>query len=249
MSRTRSSVTATDGREVWVHRGVEDTALIVEGAAPIFFSPDEAAHLAGLLAPTAAEPAPAAAPGPAGAAADVSPRKRRRETVADLVQAGLLAAGAILVLRSGDQIHLGEVAADGRIDVDGELFDTPSGAAGHAAGGTHNGWVGWTVEDSSGSPHHGETLDSLRWRLRAAVFPPNADGLAAATVAQIRRIVSGWVDECLSRGRDPGVRDTAAVSMLLDSGTRSDRTLSSYRRHLDAWFDLYGPQRETQSQP
>ncbi len=68
-------------------------------------------------------------------------------TVLDLIAAGLLMPGQIL--HAGPVDHRGRTAVvlgDGRIDVDGEAHDTPSGAAKAVAGGVRNGWWFWRTE-------------------------------------------------------------------------------------------------------
>jgi hypothetical protein len=62
-------------------------------------------------------------------------------TVLDLVEAGCLVPGAPLYAR--EHKHRDRVATvlqDGRLDVDGHVFATPSGAATHIAGSNRNGW-------------------------------------------------------------------------------------------------------------
>ncbi|KQH76196.1 hypothetical protein AO501_23260 [Mycobacterium gordonae] len=66
---------------------------------------------------------------------------KRRVTVADLIGAGLIEPGSKIFARR--KAHSGRTAVilpDGRIDVDGHLFETPSGAARWISGKSENGW-------------------------------------------------------------------------------------------------------------
>ncbi|MES9603216.1 hypothetical protein [Actinomadura sp. NPDC000929] len=91
--------------------------------------------------------------------------KRRRQqihgTVRDLLTAGLLEAQAKIV--STRRAHPAEatVLPDGRIEYDGRLFHSPSGAADYVTKRSESGWTFWAVETDTGRM----TLDSLRKRL------------------------------------------------------------------------------------
>jgi hypothetical protein len=68
-------------------------------------------------------------------------KPRRRVTIADLIGAGLIEAGStIYARRKSLSGRTAVVLPDGRIDVDGHLFDTPSGAARWMSGKSENGW-------------------------------------------------------------------------------------------------------------
>lgn len=78
------------------------------------------------------------------------PRARRQIGLADLISAGLLEAGCTVHARR--QKHLDRTAVvlpDGRLDVDGHVFDTPSGAARHISGKSENGWWFFLVDPKS----------------------------------------------------------------------------------------------------
>lgn len=82
-------------------------------------------------------------------------------TVADLLAAGLLAAGAELHLSQGGTTARGSVTATGEILIDGVAYGSPSRAAATALGlQSSNGWTTWRVGDLSGP-----TLDHLRAQL------------------------------------------------------------------------------------
>jgi hypothetical protein len=68
----------------------------------------------------------------------------------DLIGSGLLQAGTTLYPRRKSLAHrTATVLADGRIDLDGSVYDSPSGAA-RAITGTHiNGWRFFLVEPDS----------------------------------------------------------------------------------------------------
>lgn len=67
----------------------------------------------------------------------------------DLVTAGLLAPGDILTPSVAGADTLGEIDEHGRIVVDDEPYDTPSGAA-KAAGYRANGWRFWIADSENG---------------------------------------------------------------------------------------------------
>jgi hypothetical protein len=84
-----------------------------------------------------------------------------RGTVADLVAAGLLRAGAELHLSQGGREARATVSVSGDLIVDGVAFASPSRAAATAMGlQSSNGWTTWHVGDLSGP-----TLAQLRARL------------------------------------------------------------------------------------
>lgn len=88
-------------------------------------------------------------------------------TVADLVSAGLLAAGEKLELQQGAVRAQGSVTTDGAIVVSNVAYSSPSLAAAKALGlQSSNGWTTWHVGSLSGP-----TLDSLRrqWRDQVGV--------------------------------------------------------------------------------
>lgn len=65
-----------------------------------------------------------------------------------LVAAGLLEPGTRLLPRPGKwPATEAVVREDGKLEVDGKRFDTPSGAGKHVKGAIANGWVFWRLED------------------------------------------------------------------------------------------------------
>jgi hypothetical protein len=82
-------------------------------------------------------------------------------TIADLLAAGLLRAGAEVHLSQGGRTALGTVTTSGEIIVAGVAYASPSKAAQQALGlQSSNGWTTWHVGDLKGP-----TLDALRDRL------------------------------------------------------------------------------------
>lgn len=79
-------------------------------------------------------------------------------TVADLVAAGLLRAGAELHLSQGGRTGRATVTTSGELIVDGVAYASPSKAAATALGlRSSNGWTTWHLDDLSGP-----TLAQLR---------------------------------------------------------------------------------------
>ncbi len=67
-----------------------------------------------------------------------------RVTLADLIGAGLILPGTVIYARSGERTAT--VLADGRLDLDGTPFESPSGAAKAITGYTINGWTYFRLE-------------------------------------------------------------------------------------------------------
>lgn len=77
----------------------------------------------------------------------------------DLINAGVITPGAVLTPRQAK--HAGRsatVLSDGRIDVDGRVFESPSGAAGAIRGMPTNGWWFFLVDAAARRSLH----DALR---------------------------------------------------------------------------------------
>jgi hypothetical protein len=73
-------------------------------------------------------------------------RTKQRVTIADLISAGLMEPGTTLYARKAHDYRPATVLPDGRIDVDGEIFDSPSGAAKMVTGSATNGWWFWKLD-------------------------------------------------------------------------------------------------------
>lgn len=87
-------------------------------------------------------------------------RTRYTVRVTDLLDAGLLTAGAVLINPSEDVEAT--VLADGRIELDGIAYDTPSGAGDAARGGGTNGWTYWLADTPDGLRPLATLRDDLR---------------------------------------------------------------------------------------
>jgi hypothetical protein len=72
--------------------------------------------------------------------------------VRDLLKAGLLVPGQQLFGGAPKHFHArATVLADGQLEVDGHLFDSPSGAGRAATGRSTNGWAFWRIERNEGT--------------------------------------------------------------------------------------------------
>jgi hypothetical protein len=78
--------------------------------------------------------------------------------LSDFLSAGLLTAGQTIVPRALKlRDHTCQILSDGRIDIDGQLFDTPSGAGYHLRKKSTNGWSFWLLD-----PQTKKSLASVR---------------------------------------------------------------------------------------
>lgn len=85
----------------------------------------------------------------------------------DLLAEDLLSSGSALYARQGpwgEQTAL--IRDDGTLELDGQVFDTPSGAGRHLRGGATNGWSFWRLAD-------GRSLSDLRAELRRRKTHPD----------------------------------------------------------------------------
>jgi hypothetical protein len=89
-------------------------------------------------------------PGHKSAFAAAEERTRQKVGLADLIGAGLLEPGSVVYARQkGHSGRTATVLPDGRLDVDGRVFESPSGAARSITGKSVNGW--WFFVVSPGS--------------------------------------------------------------------------------------------------
>ncbi len=78
--------------------------------------------------------------------------------LSDLLSAGLLTVGQTVVPKMPNlRDRTGQILSDGRIDVDGQVFDTPSGAGYYLRKRSTNGWGFWLVD-----PNTKKSLASVR---------------------------------------------------------------------------------------
>lgn len=73
----------------------------------------------------------------------------RRIKLSELLDAGLINAGTVLTPAWEEYDHVAAIDDQGRIVLDGQIHDTPSGAANAAGAGT-NGWTFWLADTPEG---------------------------------------------------------------------------------------------------
>lgn len=251
MSDDPHHVGCIDGSTILVSRSPDGWTLRLE-TAEAQLSPAGAARLVKVLTQGPSEAPPATDPRPAvddsgevpadGRGQDDASQppffdlppeqapKVRRETVRDLLTAGLLSVGTILETSHKGEQHLAEITEAGEFDIDGRLFETPSAAAESVMPGKRNGWKEWRVLD-------GPRLRDLRWRYRVGTFPENAETLSEATVNQKRSVAGSWLEFALERDLNPARRHESAVESLLAGRELAEKTRGNYRTHLDQWFE------------
>ena len=251
MNEGSKRIGCIDGQVLDVRRSAHEVCLTVADTQ-VRLSTEAASLLAGLL--TAGSPATAQAehdaepersstasrrsarsdrpPEPTADPRSVGTRPKHRETVADLVNAGIIGPGTILTTTHRGHTCHATVTADGLIEIDGERFDSPSRAAKHVKGSSVNGWAAW--RDMGGA-----LLMELRWRLRVQRFPGQGHDYAESTADEKQRVAGWWVDHALSSGLDPAERNDEAIEAVLGRREYAETTLESYRRHLDQWFELH----------
>ena len=83
--------------------------------------------------------------------------------IADLIAAGLLAPGQVLYSQPGKYGgRSGRILSNGRIDVEGKVFENPSSAAVHIRQKPTNGWDFWRLDPSGGRPLNEVRAEYLR---------------------------------------------------------------------------------------
>jgi hypothetical protein len=90
-------------------------------------------------------------PSPAGPEPVVTERAHYGVSISDLMDAGLLEAGDILVNAGDGGDASARVLLDGHIEYDGDVYETASAAASQARGGSAvNGWEYWHADTPNG---------------------------------------------------------------------------------------------------
>ncbi|MEJ7647715.1 MAG: DUF4268 domain-containing protein [Nakamurella sp.] len=87
----------------------------------------------------------------------------------DIVASGLIAVGTRLIPRAEQlRSRVATVTAHGLLELDGQVFESPSAAGTHLLGRAVNGWVFWRLED-------GARIDDIRTRYRSlgGLNPPD----------------------------------------------------------------------------
>ncbi len=154
----------------------------------------------------------------------VTKRKGTWEKIIHLIEADLLHAGQVITLTNRGVTHRAKITTEGDIEIDGETFDTPSGAGKHATKRSSDGWQEWKID--------GRPLSDRRWAYRAQTFLANDQSYDPKTITEKRLVAGRWVRYALDNGLAPGKRDDDAVEAFLGTGNYADSTLQSYRRHL-----------------
>lgn len=92
-------------------------------------------------------------------------RGRSPVSVSDLIVSGLLRPGQELRFRQTPTVAV--VAPDGKLNIDGRAFASPSTAAAAVLGGTAtNGWLAWYLEEGEGRRSLAQLRDHLDARTR-----------------------------------------------------------------------------------
>jgi Protein of unknown function DUF262/Restriction Enzyme Adenine Methylase Associated/Protein of unknown function (DUF1524) len=92
--------------------------------------------------------------------------------IADLIGAGYLAPGQMLYSRPGKYGgHSGTILSDGRIEVAGQVFESPSSAGTFVRKKSTNGWNFWRLDSSGRRP-----LKEVRAEYVRVVSPEEAEG-------------------------------------------------------------------------
>ncbi len=147
--------------------------------------------------------------------------------VVSLIDEGLIEPGEELTMRTGGETHRARVLADGSFSVGGRVERSPTEAACVVAQSRRSGWRMWTTAS-------GETLEELRWKLRASSF---SDG-------QDREIVQAWVAETVERRFSPGREHPNIFDGFCDAnGFDPDQA----RKVLGEWFQWCSANKWTRS--
>ncbi len=157
-------------------------------------------------------------------------------SVADLIKTGLIEIGDVVTLKYSGTIHRATITHRGHFDAYGRTHDSPSGAARQVTRKSTNGWVAWKVAD-------GRSLHDLRnefqWLREADRFPGTEHGYAQSTLREKQRLAQQWVRYALDKDLHPGEYDERAVELFLGGNRYSGNTLTTYRTHLEQWFNRF----------
>ncbi len=127
-------------------------------------------------------------PGHTGQVPQATPTDHGWVEVKHLVAAGLLPPGTRLLPRPGRWDALQAVVmSDGTLELDGKVFQTPSGAGTHLRGGATNGWAFWRLEDGrkladvraaygGERPAQGSSKPAFDWSSLHAILEALPDG-------------------------------------------------------------------------
>lgn len=144
---------------------------------------------------------------------------RGAAAVLPLIGAGVLRVGEVLSMRSGGAEYSAVIREDGSFDIDGHIERSPTEAATYAAQAPRSGWRIWVNAE-------GESLESLRWRLRGSEFRDD-DGNESKTVKQ-------WVDFCIAKRLKPGTDRPGTIAAFFSDNRVED--VGEARAALAQWF-------------
>lgn len=237
MTQQPEYIGCMDGRAIVLRRQADEIVLTFDGVEARL-SREAAIRLANLLPSVTPVPRPVIKRRRRRSVQQKAKRRSHPETIADLVEEGLIQVGVALTMRYYNMDHFGTITVDGKIDIDGHKEETPSGAGKWVIGRECNGWNTWKLQD-------GKSLADLRWMLRAKRFPGENHGYAESTAQEENMLAMAWVDYALVRGLDPGRKDNTKVEAFLTDRQRrsnchyTETTLNAYRMRLRHWFDYY----------
>ena len=159
-----------------------------------------------------------------------------KETLADLLEEGLLGVGSVLIMSHQGKDYYATVTSQGALDLDGHIELTPSGAGKWVTGQESDGWQVW-------STRNGARLAHLQWKLRAIRFLGDNHGYSPSYIQEKRRIAKEWVDYALKNSLNPRTHNKEAIEDCLKYlqfktvYRYSESTLTSYRSHIRAWLE------------
>ena len=230
MTEREEHIGCIDGRILTVRRGPDEVVLGI-GGSEARLSIDAARMLALRLAPPSpSTDPPQEAPRPESSFARERPQTWER--VIHLIEADLLSVGTDIALTHHGKTHHARITGEAKIEIDGQIFDSPSPAGKYVTKRSCNGWQEWRLVD-------GPRLIDLRWKFRAQRFLGENHPYSEATINQKRSIARRWVKYALAKGLDPGKRDEEAVDDLFSGHDYAASTISGYRSHLEQWFVQY----------
>lgn len=174
----------------------------------------------------------------------VDPRDKSQDWVEikDLVAAGLLTPGTVLSPRQGGWTPIDAVVReDGMLEVDGQLFASPSRAGLHVKGAVTNGWTFWSLADGRRlfdvrSEFRGEKPSGTTWSSGLPRIEWNeddlrdyADGAAPLTLKLLDYIADQRTDELL-KGSDFAEVELASDQVAGVTGAMARKTYNDYER-------------------
>lgn len=144
---------------------------------------------------------------------------RGAAAVLPLIDAGVLRVGEVLTMRSEGVEYSAVIREDGSFDIDGHIERSPTEAATYAAQAPRSGWRIWKTAS-------GESLEDLRWRLRAADFRD--------CEANESKTVKEWVDYCIKKRLRPGKERPGTIAAFFSDNSIGD--IHKARAVLAQWF-------------